>query len=318
MKRFALLAILFLALPAFAQENHQAAPELPYRVIPNFFKLPPNVYMMEAVGVAVDAKGDIYVANRGNHPLMEFAPNGSYMGSIGDGFPLFAAPHAVRIDPRGNLWYIDAENNLVIKFDPERRIQLVLGRRSEPWTWLTHVVQHAPPPPDSFYQPTDVTWGPDGSIFVTDGYGNSRVVKFDKDGRLVKYWGDRGTGPGQFHTPHNIVIDNEGHLYVADRSNSRIEVFDTDGKFLRQWHYAHPPWSLCITPGPHQVIYVGSINQVYKINLNGKELGWFGKPGRGPGDFNWVHAVACPNANTVYAAQETSWRVEKVELGPTQ
>ena len=319
MKQLGVLVFL-LALPVFAQQdqNVETAPKLAYQVIPNFFKLPPNVYMAQAIAVAVDPKGDIWVGNRGNHPLMEFGQDGHYMGSLADGSSMFEAPHAIRFDPQGDLWYIDAGADLVVEFDPQKRIQMVLGTQPEAWTYLTHVVQYAVRAGENFYQPTDVTWDKAGDIFVTDGYGNSRVVKFDKDGNLLKYWGDRGTNPGQFNTPHSIVTDNQGKIYVDDRGNSRIQVFDSNGELLHLWHYPHPPWSLCITPGEHQVIYVGSINQVYKIDLNGKELGWFGKPGRGPEDFNWVHAVACPNENTVYAAQELSWRVLKIELTSNQ
>lgn len=317
MKQVVILAFL-LALPVFAQQDVETAPKLAYEVVPNFFKLPPNIFMAQAVAVAVDPKGHIWVGNRGNHPLMEFSADGHYIGSLADGSSMFEAPHSIRFDPQGDLWYVDAGADLVVEFDPEQRIQMVLGTQPEAWTYLTHVVQYAVRPPDSFYQPTDVSWDKAGNIFVTDGYGNSRVAKFDKDGNLLKSWGDRGTNPGQFNTPHSIVTDNQGNLYVDDRGNSRIQIFDANGELLHMWHYPHPPWSLCITPGAHQVIYVGSINQIYKIDLNGKELGWFGKPGRGPEDFNWVHAVACPNENTVYAAQELSWRVLKIELTGAQ
>jgi hypothetical protein len=207
---------------------------------------------------------------------------------------------------------------MILKFDQQKRIVMVLGNQPEPWTWLTHVVQYAGRAPDSFYQETDVTWDKDGNIYVSDGYGNARVAKFDKDGNFIKDWGERGGAPGQFNTPHNIVIDNQDNLYVDDRGNSRIQVYNTDGQLLHVWHYPHPPWSLCITPGPNQVIYVGSINQIYKIDLTGKELGWFGKGGRGPDDFNWVHSVACPNENTVYAIQELSWQAQKIEMGNGQ
>jgi DNA-binding beta-propeller fold protein YncE len=140
------------------------------------------------------------------------------------------------------------------------------------------------------------------------------VAKFNKDGILVKYWGDRGTGPGQFNTPHGIVMDAKGNLYVADRGNSRVQVFDTDGKFLQEWRNAGPPWSLCITPGPNQVLFVGSIGKVYKMDLNGNVLGAFGKPGKLPGEFEWIHGIACPDEHTIYLAEELTWRVEKIVL----
>ncbi|HEV2521895.1 MAG TPA: hypothetical protein VGT24_05890 [Candidatus Acidoferrales bacterium] len=209
-----------------------------------------------------------------------------------------------------------AGDNLVVKFDPKLRVQQALGRREGDmgWVYMTHGIERAIPPPSSFYQPTDTVVGPDGSTYVTDGYGNSRVVKFTREGNLVKYWGDRGTRPGQFNTPHNIVMDAKSNLYVADRQNSRVQVFDTDGNFKQEWRIGGLAWSLCITPGPNQVIFVGSVGRVYKYALDGKLLGEFGKLGRLPGWFDSVHSLACPDEKTLYLAEEFSFRFDKVVL----
>ena len=255
----------------------------------------------------------MFVLNRGHTPILEFNPDGSFMRTIGEGIPT-EGPHVVRVDPQDNLWYIDAGTNLVIKFDQQMHIQMVLGRRPEPWTYMTHVIEHAIPQPQNFYQPTDVTWGPDGSIFVSDGYGNSRVAKFSREGNLIKQWGERGTATGEFNTPHSIVIDQKNTLYVADRANGRIQTFDTDGNFKQEWRIGGAPWSICITPGPRQVMYVGSVGKVIKIDTDGKVLGTMGKFGRVPGTFDWVHGIACPDEHTVYAAQELSWRLDKINV----
>src|SRR5437762_1023945 len=145
---------------------------------------------------------------------------------------------------------VDAGNNVVVKFNAKGRIVQALGRRLEPWVYMTHGIERAIPAPASFYQPTDTVVGPDGSTYVTDGYGNSRVAKFTREGTLVKYWGDRGTRPGQFNTPHSIVMDRNQNLYVADRQNSRIQVFDTNGQFKQEWDLDGLTWSMCITPRP--------------------------------------------------------------------
>jgi sugar lactone lactonase YvrE len=176
------------------------------------------------------------------------------------------------------------------------------------------VIERAIPAPSNFYQPTDVTWGPDGSIYVADGYGNSRIAKFSKDGILIKHWGERGTGRGEFNTPHSIVIDRQGNLIVADRQNGRIQTFDTDGNFKQEWRPGGNPWSLCLTRGPNPVLYVGSVGRVFKMDLSGKVLGSLGKFGRVPGTMDWVHGVACPDEHTVYAAQELSFRLDKLEV----
>ena len=301
------------AVPAAAQDGRQSAPALTFRVADNFLKLPPNIYMAEVVGTALDSKGHVFVLNRGHNPILEFNADGSFMRSIGDGLP-FEGPHVVRVDPQDNLWFIDAGTNLVMKFDTQMRLAMVLGRRPEPWTWATHVIERAIPAPMNFYQPTDVTWGPDGSIFVADGYGNSRVAKFSKEGNLVKQWGERGTAPGEFNTPHSIVIDQRNQLYVADRANGRIQVFDTDGNFKQELRFGGAPWSICITPGPRQVMYVGSVGRVVKLDADGKLIGSMGKFGRVPGMFDWVHGIACPDEHTVYAAQELSWRLDKITV----
>jgi hypothetical protein len=323
MKRFALLALLFLAASSFlyAQDEAPAAsstqkyPDMQFKIVKDFFKIPSDMPMAEAVGVAINPKnGHIYILNRGNYPLLEFTNEGDYVGVFGGGSPLFHIPHSIRFDSEGDMWYVNSGDNLVVKFDPNRRVEQALGRREEPWVYLTHGIERAIPAPSSFYQPTDTVVGPDGSTYITDGYGNSRVAHFSKEGNLINYWGDRGTGPGQFNTPHSIVIDKQNNLYVADRQNSRIQVFDLNGKFKEQWKLDGLTWSLCITPGPTQYIFVGSVGHVYKLDLSGKVLAKFGKLGRLPGYFDSIHALACPDEHTLYLAEEFSYRFDKVTL----
>ena len=312
--KFSLIGLLLAAVSLSAQETRPRAPQIPFHVVEDFFKIPDNIYFAEAVGVALNSKGHIFIANRGNHPLLEFDADGRFIRSFGEDSEIFHAPHSVRFDSQDNMWFVDAANNLVVKFDPDRQIQVVLGSRPEPWTWATHVIERAVPAPSHFYQPTDTVVGPDGSVFVTDGYGNSRVAKFSSDGHLVKYWGRRGTGQSEFNTPHSIVIDKNANLYVADRQNNRIQIFDTDGNFKNEWWLSGPPWSLCITPGPNQLIYAGSIGRIFKLDLTGKVLGEFGTPGKLSGSFDSVHAIACPDEKTIYAAQEFSYRFDKLLL----
>lgn len=258
-------------------------------------------------------------------PKLEFTPDGRFVRSLGEGSPIFHAAHSVRFDAQDNMWIVDAGNNLIVKLNPKGRIEQGLGRRREPWVWDTHGIERAIPGPAAFYQPTDVAVGPDGSTYVTDGYGNSRIVKFTREGNYVKHWGYRGSTPGLFNTPHSIVIDAKANVYVADRANSRVQVFDTEGTFKQEWRLSEvgggetgrssEPWSLCITPGPSQVIFAGSVGRVFKLDLSGKVLGTFGKLGRLPGWFDSIHALACPDDKTLYLAQEFSYRFDKVVLG---
>lgn len=313
MKHIALVILFLMAASVSAQEAAKA-PEIPFHVVEDFLQIPTGMFMAEAVGVAINSKGHIFILNRGNHPLLEFMPDGSFVRSLGEDSPIFRVPHSIRFDKSDNLWYVGAADNLVVKFDPNLRVQQALGRREEPWVYMTHGIERAIPPPANFYQPTDTVVGPDGSTYVTDGYGNSRVVKFTKEGNLVKYWGDRGTKPGQFNTPHSIVMDANSNLYVADRQNDRVQVFTTDGEFKQEWKLPGPAWSLCITPGPNPAIFVGSVGKVYKLDLTGKIVGQMGKLGRLPGWFDSVHSLACPDEKTLYLAEEFSYRFDKIVL----
>src|SRR6266404_5253847 len=223
MKCFALLASFFLGTSLTAQEMPKTA-EIPFRVVGDFLKIPSDMIMAEAVGVAINSKGHIFILNRGNHPVLEFSADGDFIGSFGEGSPIFRVPHSIRFDSQDNLWYVNSGDNLVVKFDSKRRVQQALGRREEPWVYLTHGIERAIPGPAAFYQPTDTAVGPDGSTYITDGYGNSR-----------------------------------------------------DGKFKQEWPLDGLAWSLCITPGPNQSIFVGSVGRVYKMDLTGKVVGTFGK-----------------------------------------
>src|SRR5207247_156692 len=240
--RFGLVAVLvFAAIPLFAQQNvpprakaFETAPDLPYDPVPNFLKLPQNLYLGEGIGVARNSKGHVFVFTRsGETRLFEFDQNGNYVREIGQGLYGFEMAHGVRVDPQDNIWAVDEGSNMVIKFSPEGRVMMTLGRRPEP-------VDASPAPPALnpanpgkyiFDRPTDVGWDPDGNIFVTDGYGNSRIAKYDKNGRFITQAGTKGSEKGQLNLPHSLAMDAKGNAYVADRSNRRIQVFDNDLKF---------------------------------------------------------------------------------------
>ncbi len=226
--------------------------------------------------------------------MLEFKSDGTFRALLGRGLQHVRRRASVRFDPQGNLWYVDAADDIIYRFDSEGRTVGTLGTNPEPWTWLTHVIERAARGRAAFYQETDIGWSKDGSMFVSDGYGNSRVAKFDKDGNFVKSWGERGGQPGNFNTPHSLVVDNNDVIYVADRGNSRIQVFDTEGNLKAVWNLPTAPWSLCLTKGPNQVMFVGSVGRVYKMDLSGKILGAFGRPGRMPGTIDSVHADRMP------------------------
>jgi len=336
----------------------QAPPEIPFESVPNALRLPPDMNLGEVAGVAVNSKGHVFVFTRSNSAsgpafgaaaaqLLEFGRDGAFIREIGKGLYAWSYAHAVRIDSDDNIWCVDKGSDMVVKFNPEGHVVMVFGRKKEasdeavPWAHLTP----PRPPIDGFFrQPTDVTWNPRGDIFISDGYINSRIAKYDRNGDWVKSWGESGTGPGQFNNPHNIGSDANGNIYVADRGNLRIQVFDGDGNLLRQFkldvpvppgarpaignmpgpatgqpqHNAGSPWTLCITPGPKQVLYVSDAfpGRIYKLDMEGHVLGVLGKAGKQLKEFGWVHQIACPAENELYVAEVLNWRVQKLVLHP--
>jgi len=177
--------------------------------------------------------------------------------------------------------------------------------------------------------PFSVAVDPAGNIYISDGYGNSRVAKYDKNGRFIKEVGTRGTQPGQMNTPHSITSDAKGNIYVADRGNRRIQVFDSDLNLIKIYDNVGAPWAVCISPGPHQYLYSSNSNpdnndsrlmavsgEVYKMELDGTIVGKFGKPGKQLGEFSTIHAIDCRNENELVVAEITAWRIQKIILKP--
>jgi len=351
------LLIVLACLAAAALAQPQPVPEIPFDSVPNPLKLPADLHLGEVSGVAVNSKKHIFVFNRGNSTgpaygatasqLLEFGPDGRFLREIGHNLYAWSYAHVVRIDKDDNIWAIDKGSDMIVRFSPEGHVNMVFGRKKEasdeatPWTRVN------PPRPavdGQFRQPTDVTWDTQGNIFISDGYINSRVAKYDKNGDWVKQWGERGNKPGEFNTPHSIAADAKGNIYVADRGNRRIQVFDPDGTFQREIKIdvpippdAHPwmgnqpsaqgaaaqngaPWAICITPGPTQYLYSSDAfpGRVYKLSLDGKVIGVLGRTGRQAKQFGWIHEIACPSENEIYVAELLNWRIQKLLLHPAK
>ena len=244
MKRLFVVLSFLIPLPALAQE----VPVIPFTGS-DPLKMPKDMYLGEATGVAVNAKGHIFVLSRGNTTgpayaaaaaqLLEFDATGKFVREIGKNLYAWSFGHTVRIDRGQNIWVADKGSDMVIKFSPAGRVLMVFGRKQEASDEDTAPLKHPKPPLPAedgrFRQVTDVAFGPDGSTYISDGYINSRVAKVDKDGNWIKSWGDRGTKQGEFNTPHSIAADSKGNIYVADRGNRRIQVFDGEGTFLREF-----------------------------------------------------------------------------------
>jgi DNA-binding beta-propeller fold protein YncE len=353
--------ILFLA--AIVASAQTSAPEIGFESTVNPLKFPDNISLGEAAGVATNSKGDVFVYTRTGHPtitigtarpfahggsrLFQFDRSGKYLREIGKDSYGFLVAQQARVDPQDNIWVVDQMSSMVIKFDPNGQIQLLLGRKSE-----SERLPAAAPPPgrgpgapaaapsgrggrggppgagqqsDLFQRPTDVAWDAAGNIYVADGYGNSRVAKFDKNGKFIRSWGSTGTETSQFNVVHGLAIDAQGNVYVADTGNKRIQVFDGDGKFKTQIANVGNPAAICITGGAHQYLYSSNSNppenidvdgEIYKMELSGKILGKFGKAGKLPKEFGTVNAIDCRGENELYVGEIGNWRVQKLTLHP--
>ena len=303
--------------------------------------------------------------SHGGSRLFQFDRTGKFVREIGQGAYGFLQAQQVRVDPQDNVWVVDQMSTQVIKFDPNGRIQMIFSRKPEamrvpalplpvPADTYALVPPRPPqapagegrggappaaapaggrggPPPGSgaegenFNRPTDVAWDSAGNIYVADGYGNSRVAKYDRNGKWIKNWGSTGTGEGQFRVVHGIQIDAANNVYVADRDNRRIQVFDTEGTFKTQFRNVGAPWAICMTPAPRQFLYVSNSNppnnldydgEILKMTLDGRIVGKFGRAGKLLKEFVTVNAIDCRSENELYVGELGNWRVQKLTLRP--
>jgi hypothetical protein len=319
--------------------------EIPFDGNINLLRLPANLYLGEAAGVATDSKGNIFVYTRtgedgvmgasrffthGGSRLFEFDPSGKYVREIGSGIYGFLFAQSVRVDAQDNIWAVDRGSDTIMKFDPSGRFLQVLSRKPESVNPLGSAgggrgrggVPGQGVPGDSFNRPTDIAWDAQGNMFVSDAYANARIVKLDKTGRFIKTWGSKGSEPGQFNMPNSIAVDAQGNVYVADLGNRRIQVFDNDGNVKSEITNVGAPWAICISPGAHQYLYSSNSNppdsmdggEIYKMELDGKVLGKFGSAGKLAKEFGTVNEIDCRNPNTLYIGELTNWRVQKLTL----
>jgi hypothetical protein len=303
--------------------------------VANFLKLPAGLYMGEAMGVATNSKGHVFVYTRSaTTRLFEFDQNGNYVREIGEGNYGFEFAHSVRVDSQDNIWAVDEGTNLVIKFNPAGRIVMVLGSRPEAVAGMLATTPTGPLPPAEKYlfrRPTDVGWDPQGNIFVSDGYTNHRVVKYDKNGRFIRQVGSErpGSETSQLNTPHALAVDAQGNVYVSDRANHRIQVFDNNLLLRAIYDNIGDSWTVCISPGPHQYLFTSNSNpngnapgtwettgEIYKMELDGTIIGRFGHASKELGGFQVVHMLDCRNPNEILEAEIEGWRVQKLLLKP--
>src|SRR6202046_2513125 len=332
----ALLTATFITGTAIAQT------EIPFDSVPNALQLPAGLYLGEVGGVATNSRGDIFVYTRTGHPiittgtarpfahggsrLFQFDRSGKFVREIGKDSYGFMFAAQVRVDPNDNIWVVDQMTNMVIKFDTQGRVVLLLGRKAESVSVPARSAaagDGAGQPTDLFERPTDVAWDAAGNIFVADGLGNARIAKFDKDGKFVKSWGKRGTATGEFANVRSIVLDAQGNVYAADGGNKRVQVFDNDGTFKTAFPNVGNAQALCMTKGANPVLYVSNSNppndidrdgEIYKMRLDGTMTGKFGRAGKLAKEFGTVNAIDCRSENTLYVGEIGNLRVKKLAL----
>lgn len=277
----------------------------------NWGSLPKDWTYKEATAVAVDSKDNVYVFNRGTHPIVVFDSGGNLLRTWGDG--VFTNPHGITIGPDDSVYCIDNGDHSVRKFSLEGQLLLTL-QAGHPAPLMSG---------DPFNMPTHIALDPNnGDIYVADGYSNARVHKYSPDGRLLFSWGDSGTDPGHFNIVHNIATDKEGLVYVADRENQRIQVFDPNGKFLSQWENLSRAACICMDNTDNPLVYVGEYfcgigsnatgknlgPRVSVMDLQGKILARLSNQSYGdePGRFYAPHGIAVDSNGSIYVA-EVSW-----------
>jgi len=284
----------------------------------------PTDFKWEAVpGVAVDKEDQVWVFTRSKPPVQVYTAEGKFVRAWGEN--VISNAHHLKIDHAGHIWISDIGFHVVRKFAPEGKLLLTLGTPGQSGEDQKRL-----------NRPTDMAIAPNGDIFVSDGYGNARVVHFDAAGKFVKAWGTLGVGPENFSIPHGIDIDSKGRLYVADRNNVRVQVFNQKGKLLNSWRDIIVPWGFWIS-AKDEVWVCGSSpmqwridakyptaplgcppkDQVFmKFNTDGKLLQLWNVP-KGedgqekPGDLNWVHCLALDSKGNIYAGDIIGKRAQK-------
>jgi len=293
------LAAVFLSTIIGVMHEGRAAEKLELEPVIDLLQVPGHIVFGGVSGVAVNSQGQIYVLHRAEHPVVCFEPTGEYVRAWGD--DLIGSGHGLRIDREDNVWVTDTEHHLVYKFDPRGELLLTLGQPDKPG--LGH---------DQFDKPTDVNFGPGGEIYVTDGYGNSRIMKFNAKGEFLTTWGEAGSGPGQFNAPHAVVIGKDGRVIIGDRDNDRIQIFTPEGELLETWT-GFAPFGLAF--GPDDVLFVadGRANKILRLDADGNVVqSWGGTKGAAPGEFSTPHMLEADRQGNLYAAEVSGKRVQKL------
>ncbi|QDU94221.1 peptidyl-alpha-hydroxyglycine alpha-amidating lyase family protein [Lignipirellula cremea] len=261
-----------------------------------FGRLPDSVTIGSCAAVSVDSQGRIYLFHRGRQPIRCYDQQGDLLRSWGD--DEIHTAHGLRIDADDNVWVTDMGAHRVRQYSPRGDLLLTLGT-GQPGD-----------DDDQFDRPTDLAFGAKGEVFISDGYGNSRVLVMSPGGVLQGQWGKRGVEPGQFHLPHSLLIDSQGRLLVGDRENDRIQVFTQQGKLLEIWK-GYAPYGLALDPAGNVFVADGRANQVLQLDSDGKVVQRIGRRGDKPGEFQMPHMLAFDADGNLFVAEVQGKRLQK-------
>jgi DNA-binding beta-propeller fold protein YncE len=294
--------------------------EYSYELVDDWARLPEGWSFRDVGGIAVDKEDRVYVLNRSEHPIIVLDRDGKFIGSWGEGF--FKRPHGSCVGPDNSVYCTDDGIHVVGKFSRDGHLLKTLGTKDRPadtgyvqtfefFDSLRTIVRGAPP----FNRPSGVSISPKGEIYVSDGYGNARIHKFNADGQLLFSWGEPGGKPGQFRLPHSVRIDKRGQAWVVDRENHRIQIFDAEGKFLSQWTDFIRPTDLCIDKD--DLVYVSELcNRVGVFSIDGKLLARWENTGKTKEEALFIspHAIAVDSHGDIYVGQ-VSMTAMKIDRG---
>jgi len=309
MKRFLLALAIFMVVP-LGLHAQQAAPDIPFDSVPNAVKLPTGMYLGEVSGVAVNSKGHIFIFTRGNTTgpayaasaaqLLEFDRDGKYIREIGRNLYAWSFAHMVRIDKDDNIWAADKGSDMVIKFNPSGRVDMVFGRKLEASDEGTGPLKHPNPPLPAetgrFRQVTDVAWDSDDNVADRT---NRRIQVFNTKGEFIR----------QIHM--DIAYDPNTYVAIGDRPT---------GNALLSGNMAPgSPWAVAISPGPKQYLFAADAypGRIYKMTLDGEVVGVLGESGKKLGQFGWIHEMIAVSETELYVAEILNWRVQKLILHPS-
>lgn len=262
-------------------------------------QLPEGLKLGPCSAVDFDSKGRMYLFHRGPQPILCFDQSGKYVRSWGD--KLIGQAHGLRVDPHNNIWVTDIGNHMVFQFSPEGKLLLALGQAGKPGDSQ-----------DQFNKPTDIAFGPQGNIFISDGYGNSRVMKFAANGKYLSQWGTPGKGAGEFNLPHSIIVDANDRVLVGDRENDRVQIFDLEGNLLEIWT-GFAPYGMEFDSRGTLFVADGRANKVLQLNASGKVVNSWGKTGNGPGEYNLPHMLAVDTAGNLFVTEIGGKRLQKLQ-----